>query len=120
MLRAMFIGLVMSLTAVMTAPHASAADAMKPVGMMIVHHKVADFAKWLPVFKTDNVNQVAAGLTNPRVMHSTDDANDVVVLFDYADLAKAKAFSSSDTLKKTMQAAGVMGAPEIIYLTSAQ
>jgi hypothetical protein len=116
----MLLGLVMSVAAVVTTAPASAADAMKPAGEMMVHHKVTDFAKWLPVFKTDKANQVAAGLTNPRVMHSTDDANDVVILFDYADLAKAKAFSSSDALKKTMQAAGVMGAPEIMYLTSAQ
>jgi hypothetical protein len=104
------------------APHSASAKtaAAKSVGIEIVHHKVADFAKWLAAFKADKANQVAAGLTAPHVYHSADDPNDVVITFKMADIAKAKAFAASDQLKTTMQNAGVVGAPDISYLVPAK
>jgi len=87
-------------------------------GTMMIHHKVADYAKWRVAYDADQVNRTAAGLTNCKVLSSMDDANDVLVSCNMADLAKAKAFASSKTLADTMSKAGVVGKPEILFMTS--
>jgi hypothetical protein len=87
-------------------------------GTMMIHHKVADYAKWRVAYDADQANRTAAGLTNCKVLSSMDDANDVLVSCNMADLAKAKAFASSKALADTMTKAGVMGKPDIMFLTS--
>jgi hypothetical protein len=54
------------------------------------------------------------------VRQSADNMNDVVVTCDMADLKKAKAFSSSNTLAATMKQFGVIGKPQVLYLLSAK
>ena len=93
--------------------------AAEAAGLMIVRHEVADYAKWRPVFDADSANQLAAGLTNPRVYQAAGDPGDVTILFDMADVAKAQAFGSSDALKATMSKAGVTGKPEVSFLNPA-
>jgi|GEM_PF-1407499 len=97
-----------------------AAAPMAPVsGMMIIHHRITDYAKWRPVFDGDKAKQEAAGLTNPHV-YAGKDALDVWITYDMADEAKAKAFAKSKALKEAMQKAGVEGRPTISYLTPAK
>ncbi len=89
------------------------------MALIIVRHKVKDFAVWKPAFDEHKAFQTTAGLTNPRVYRSADDPNEVVVLFDAQDLGKSKEFVSSPDLKSAMQAAGVMDKPDIYFLNSA-
>ena len=49
------------------------------MGMMIVRHKVGDYSKWRRAFDADAPHQKAAGLSNPRVMHSADDNRQRIV-----------------------------------------
>ena len=93
--------------------------AAQAAGMMIVHHVVADYAKWRPGFDNDKSNQEAAGLTNPHVYQSVDNSKDITITFDMADAAKAKAFATSKTLKATMTKLGVKGKPQISFLNAA-
>ena len=86
--------------------------------MLIVRHKVKDYAKWRPVFDADAANQKAAGLSNPRVMRSADDKNEIVLLFDCKDTKKAKEFAASPDLKAAMMKAGVVDQPTIYFLES--
>ena len=85
----------------------------------IVRHKVADYGKWRPVFDADEGNRRAAGLTNPRVFRSADDKNEIVTIFDVADIKKAKEFATSPNLKDAMMKAGVVDQPSIFFLVSA-
>ena len=87
--------------------------------VFVIRHKVADYAKWRPAFDKHKQTQLAAGLTNPRVYHTLDDANDLTIVFDMADAAKAKAFAASKDLKARMEKAGVVGHPVFSYLESA-
>jgi len=87
--------------------------------MMIVHHTVADYAKWRPAFDADVPNQVAAGLTDPHVYQSAGKPNTITITFNMADVTKAQAFAASKALKATMKKAGVVGKPEIFFLTPA-
>ena len=87
--------------------------------VFVIHHKVADYAKWRPVFDSHKATQEAAGLTNPRVYHALDNSNDITIMFDMADPAKAKAFAASKDLRARMVAAGVSGKPTFSYLETA-
>ena len=90
------------------------------MGMLIVRHKVKDYGKWRPVFDRHARAQKAAGLTNPRVFCSSDDKNEVVILFDTDDTKNAKDFVASPDLKETMAKAGVVDSPSFHFLESAE
>ena len=84
--------------------------------LVVVRHKVKDYATWKKAFEGHAGAQTAAGLTNPRVYRSADDHNEAVILFDAKDIASARTFASSPDLKSTMQAAGVTDQPTIYML----
>jgi hypothetical protein len=89
------------------------------MGLLIVRHKIKNFAVWKKAFVAHAAAQKAAGLTKPRVFRSTDDRNETVVLFDMKSAAAAKKFASSADLKKTMAAAGVTDQPTVHFLKEA-
>lgn len=86
------------------------------MGMIVVHHKVKDFAAWKQSFDGHAPVRKAAGLTRAHVLQAVDDPNAVTVLLDFTDADKAKAFGKSDELKARMKSAGVIGKPEIHLL----
>ena len=88
------------------------------MGMLIVRHKVKDYAKWRPLFDGHVAKQRAAGLSHPRVLRSADDKSEIVIIFDDMDTAKAKEFAHSADLKETMTKAGVVDQPTIYFLES--
>ena len=61
----------------------------------------------------------SAGITNGRVFRNADDLNEVVVLQDVADVAKARNWFGSDDLKAAMQKDGVIGSPSIRFAAAA-
>jgi hypothetical protein len=80
---------------------------------MVIHHNVSNYAAWRPAYDAHESARVGAGITNGRVYRKAEDPNDLVILFDVADVAKARAWAAGDDLKTAMQKAGVQGAPEI-------
>ena len=90
------------------------------MGMLIIRHKVKDYGKWRPGFDQHAKAQKSAGLTNPRVFRSSDDKNEVVILFDTDDGKKAKDFVASPELKEAMAKAGVTESPTVFFLESAE
>ena len=83
---------------------------------LIVQHKVRDYGAWRPAFDAHKSSQVAAGLTNGRVYRNADDPNDIVILFDVADVAKARAWTGGEDLRTAMQNAGVLGRPSLQFI----
>jgi hypothetical protein len=90
------------------------------MGTLIISHRVKDYSTWRPVFDRHTKAQKSAGLTNPRVFRSSDDKNEVVILFDTDDTKKAKDFVASPDLKETMAKAGVTDSPTFYFLESAE
>jgi hypothetical protein len=78
---------------------------------LTLHIKTKDYSAWRPYFDAFEKNRVSAGVTNARVFRKAEDANDILVLFDVADISKARSFLTSDELKAQMQKAGVLGPP---------
>jgi hypothetical protein len=82
---------------------------------LTVHFKVKDFNAWRTGYNENEKGRVSAGITNGRVFRSADDPNEVVVLQDVADVAKARNWFGSDDLKAAMQKDGVIGSPSIRF-----
>jgi hypothetical protein len=96
---------------------AGSASATPAGNSLIIRQTVADYAKWRPAYDAHGAVRASAGLSHCRVQSSDGDVNDVVVVCDMADLAKAKAFASSKDLATVMVRAGVVGKPSFYFLT---
>ena len=83
---------------------------------MLVRHKVADFAKWKPVYDAHLSARQTAGLKEEHLFRNAEDPNEVLLLFSMEDLDKAKAFAASDTLREAMKKSGVTDKPDLYFL----
>jgi hypothetical protein len=82
---------------------------------LTVQHQVRDYAALRPGFDAHEPSRVGAGITNGRVYRKAEDPNDLVLLFDVADVAKARAWTQGEDLKAVMQKVGVISAPVIHF-----
>jgi hypothetical protein len=85
------------------------------MSFVIFRTKVADYARWKPIFDADGANRQAGGSKGGQLFRSADDPNEVVMLFEW-DLEKARQFSQSEELRAKMQEAGVLGPPDVYFL----
>ena len=83
---------------------------------VLVRHKVQDYAKWKPIFDQRGATRQASGSQGGRLLRNAHDPNEVVVLFEWDDLEKARQFWSSADVRQTMQRAGVADQPDIYFL----
>jgi hypothetical protein len=84
-----------------------------------IHIKVKDYATWRTAYDGHEKGRVSAGITNGRVFRSAEDPNDVVILQDVVDVAKARTWFGSDDLKAAMQKSGVLGSPNVRFAAAA-
>jgi hypothetical protein len=83
---------------------------------LLIRHKVADFAKWKPFYDAHEPVRHKAGLKEKLLSRNLNDPSEIVLLFEAADIQKAKDFAASPELRQTMEKAGVVDAPTIWYL----
>jgi len=83
---------------------------------MLVRHKVADFAKWKPVYDAHSSSRQKAGLKEEHLFRNAEDPNEVLLLFSMEDVDKAKAFAASDDLREAMKKSGVSDKPDVYFL----
>jgi hypothetical protein len=81
----------------------------------LITQKVANFAKWFPVYEAHDSARVANGLHNFVVARGIKDSNTVMVALHVDDTAKAKEFATSPGLMEAMKKAGVIGKPTFIF-----
>ncbi|MGD0588722.1 MAG: cyclase [Thermoplasmata archaeon] len=86
---------------------------------VIVRHKVKDFAKWRVLFDSLDAFHKANGVKNAQILGGTDDPNEVVVITEFEDAAKAHRFAQLEELRKAMEQSGVIGIPEVLFLEHA-
>jgi hypothetical protein len=86
---------------------------------LTIHLKVKDYATWRTGYNGNEKNRHSAGITNGRVFRNADDQNDLVILQDVADVAKARTWLGSEDMKTTMQNSGVVGSPNIRFAAAA-
>lgn len=86
-----------------------------------VTHKVKDFDAWLKVFDGEgSAARKDQGLIDVALARGVEDPNQVQLVFDVKDMAKAKAAITSEEKKKLMMSAGVEGKPTITFYTTAE
>ena len=85
---------------------------------MLIRHKVRDFFEWKKVYDTQLMKRIEVGLIEKHVFRGVDDTNEVTILYQAKDLARAKAFSQSPELRERMEKGGVVDKPDIIFLSS--
>jgi hypothetical protein len=86
---------------------------------LTVHLKVKDYATWRTAYDGRETSRVSAGITNGRVFRRAEDPNDVVILQDVADVAKARTWLASDEIKAAMEKSGVVGSPNVRFAATA-
>jgi hypothetical protein len=85
---------------------------------MLIRHRVHDFDKWKVAYDSHRQVRAAAGLKDLHLWRNVDDPREIFLLFEAADVAKAKAFAKSAELKERMTTAGVIGPPDISFLSA--
>ena len=86
---------------------------------LTVHLKVKDFNAWRTSYNGQEKDRMTAGITNSKVFRSADDQNDVLILADVADVAKARTWYGSNEMKTTLENSGVLGSPTIRFAAAA-
>jgi hypothetical protein len=85
---------------------------------MLIRHKVRDFFEWKQAYDTHLMKRIEAGLIEKYLFRGADDSNEVTILYEAKDLARAQAFSRSPELLDKMKKGGVVDGPHIYFLNS--
>ena len=88
-----------------------------PQNVVVITHKVADFAKWFAAYEGHDSARLAWGLHNYVIGRGLEDSNMVTVVLRVDDTAKAMAFGKDPGLKVAMKKGGVLGAPTMNMVT---
>jgi hypothetical protein len=83
------------------------------VSILVVHHRVADYDAWKPVFDAHRPLRERHGATRHWIYQAPDDRNDVVVAVQFPSPDAARAFMSDPSLGEAMNRAGVQGTPTV-------
>ncbi len=83
---------------------------------LIVRVPVQDFVRWKIVYDSNLPARQSAGLKELNLWRNADKPNEVVLLFEVSDMAKAKAYTSSPELKEKLKAGGVIGPADNLFL----
>ena len=103
--------------AVVPAPDttAPAPPMFKPFDMVEIVHAVKDYGTWKKAFDTDSTARIANGLKFLVIGREESKANNLMVVLEASDVAKAKAFAEDPRLKEVMDKNGVVSKPDINY-----
>jgi len=83
---------------------------------VLVRFTVEDLAKWKPVFEEAAALRKNFSSMGVRAFSKADNPNEVTILGEYADKAKAMQMFQSQEFREATQRAGVKGPPEVSFL----
>lgn len=81
--------------------------------LVLIRHKVANYAKWKRAVRNFAKFRKASGEKCFKVFRASNAPNDLTVLCNWSTPAKLKTFLKSAELRKAMKAAGVVSKPEV-------
>ena len=82
---------------------------------MFVRHRVADYARWKPVFDEHEAARREHGMMAHSLHRDADDPNVIIIALRVRDVRRAKEFAASESLRSAMERAGVQGPPDIWF-----
>jgi heme-degrading monooxygenase HmoA len=83
---------------------------------VLVRHRVKDYTAWKPFFDQHSHAREDAGSKGGYVFRDTADPQNVLILLEWDDMAKARQFIESVNLQEVMEQSGVAGKPEVFFL----
>jgi hypothetical protein len=83
---------------------------------LLIETKVRDYTPWRVAYDAHEPSRIEATITNGRVYCRPEDPNDMLLLFDVADVDKARPWTLGEDLKGVMNAAGVLGTPTFTFI----
>jgi quinol monooxygenase YgiN len=92
----------------------------REVPSLMISHKVSNFDSWLKVYKGSAANALRkkAGIIGEAASQSLDDPHTAIVYHQAESFDALKSFVANPELKKIMEEGGVVGAPQVSYLTT--
>lgn len=85
------------------------------IQVLTIVHDCADFTRWKVGYDADSSNRKAAGLTDLVLVRNEAQPNRIALMFEVANLKKAREMVAAPTLSETMRKAGVVGKPEVHF-----
>jgi len=85
---------------------------------VLIKHRVKDALAWKKIFDSHADFRKKGGEMDTKIFQAAEDPNELVLLFDWDSIAKAKNFMDSPELKSLMAEAGVMDKPRIHFLNA--
>ena len=82
---------------------------------VLVKLKVADYARWKPIFDAGGANRQAGGSKGGQLFRSADDPNEVVLLLEW-ELEQARQWSQGEAVSAKLPATAGLGPPECYFL----
>jgi quinol monooxygenase YgiN len=89
------------------------------MAIMLVQHKVKDFAEWKKGFDSAVGMRKSFGELSAQVLRDASDPNSLTIINKWDSLENAQKFAHSPELKAAMEKAGVAGAPTVNFLNEA-
>lgn len=86
------------------------------MAIVILNHRVKDFGVWKPYYDADQPRRAAAGLKELHVCSKEDDPNEVYLIFEAEDVARAMKMMENPELHKVMEEAGIIRKPAVTVL----
>lgn len=84
---------------------------------ILFRYKVIDFARWQATYAAHAPQRMQTGERDIRYFRDADDPNMITVLEGWEGLDTAQLYVQSDDTRRMLQAAGVVGEPDIFFLT---
>jgi hypothetical protein len=80
---------------------------------VLLHHIVANYDEFKSIYDHDVPHRRRRGCQGARLYRKADNPNDLFMIFEFSDPAKARTFASSYELEDAMKWASVVGEWEI-------
>jgi quinol monooxygenase YgiN len=89
------------------------------MAIVLVQHKVKDFAAWKKVFDSAVDLRKAGGELSAQIYRDASDPNKLTVFNKWDSMENAHKFVQSPELRASMEKAGVEGQPVVTFLNEA-
>jgi hypothetical protein len=83
---------------------------------MLVRAKFEDYARFYPIYTDHAPVRQASGSRGARLFRNVENPDEVLALFEWDGLEKARQFAGSDDLRQAMQRAGLADMPTVYFL----
>ena len=83
---------------------------------VLVRLQLDDYDRWRAVLDEQAEARAAHGCTGIEIFRNPDDTSEVMALFEWVSLEKARTFAPPKKVQDAMERSGVIGPPAIHFL----